>query len=831
MDTKRDQITIKDLMEEIRLITASALSQDKISGKKLRCSINRLTSVLFGNSSTDEKEMERIRKIGTENNRPLTEKDIFTFISNYYSEGEFYSYTENFIKTEDPVSAETINHALFSKIHELYLSVNPYPWIQFTKIADTGEDEYTNAMMTQLFYLFVYICFFVNTKEQDSYKLFSKDIPRRLILHDSHNNHLVSFLMEHKPDHIAHIFLLEKRTDSYTDLLGQLFSEYNFWQKEEAPIRHVSPFASKYSMSEIIFSTLQKNDLVIIDDTISDECLKLLLQTNCRIICTASSYCPKIGRNNFAELSCNQWISLILSALTDDSFALSQLRNAYHVFGADCELYKLVYTYYTVFSKRDSEAARNFLQGVCNSKTLHDLGHNLGFYEHDKWKYSYKIPKVDRASGRYITQAIQLYFKYDLSAGDDFLCELLRLLSLIQEENPAINLRLVCHYFNLDTAFDELIALEWIEPANNYIPPIIAYSVTYGKSMSNKSFDFYLKSFIELLHDHLLGHTDMPVNLNLLSTLIKVIHQELLNYMPGRTDISRQSLQKNYFRKFTKKTIPDNEKISYQDSRFFLEHGYFASDSEENKQDPYTPAIISSTPRLIHFYFSILIFCYEYEQEDLAKKIFSNSDDLSKIFFMTTKGYAKTPECHLLQEYYLTLFGNLPFDKIQSKIAQLLRDSLNNALKQSRKNHPEHLNLAELKIPFFMFLRISLHHMQISLGLFYREPNLMDNYKDLVCDTKKASDNLMKLLPTARSLWEQELFCLYIHCNFVATLYQIPRADMQIHCCSTFFKTHLFISKLLFESYDISAKNFLLGDLKPATARLQRLIYDFHNNK
>ena len=178
------------------------------------------------------------------------------------------------------------------------------------------------------------------------------------------------------------------------------------------------------------------------------------------------------------------------------------------------------------------------------------------------------------------------------------------------------------------------------------------------------------------MHEHILGHTNIPVNVALFSTLIKILHQELLNYIPARTNVLLKELNQKYITNYTKGTIPEDKKIPFQDSMCFLEHGYLDDDAEKIKQNPYTRATILHEPLIIEFYYSILIFCYEYKLGDLAKAIFGNGTYLPIINFMNASGYKKTLECQLLPEYYSILFGNLPFNEIQQKITQIFYDSL-----------------------------------------------------------------------------------------------------------------------------------------------------------
>ena len=508
------------------------------------------------------------------------------------------------------------------------------------------------------------------------------------------------------------------------------------------------------------------------------------------------------------------------------------LLNAHRSLGSDLEIYKRVDAYYMNFKKKDIDAAKDFLEGICTSVTLAELSLRLAPYENDNWKYSYTAPKNKKPSAIYISKEISNFYKYGFQPDHDRLYELLRLLSLVQEENSAIGLQSVCKYFNLEDAFEELISLGWVDSKSNQIPLITAYSVTYGISMSNTAFDFYLATIIGPLHEHILGHTNIPVNVALFSTLIKILHQELLNYIPARTNVLLKELNQKYITNYTKGTIPEDKKIPFQDSMYFLEHGYFADDAEKIKQNPYTRATILHEPLIIEFYYSILIFCYEYELGDLAKAIFGNGTYLPIINFMNASGYKKTLECQLLPEYYSILFGNLPFNEIQQKITQIFYDSLR---KLPEKVDDEELaNYSEFKIPCFMLLRVSLFHMQLTYSLFFKDSAHMEDYASLVNQTAtmaKETQALADRLHVNLSSYRHEFESLALHYRLITILGLMPITDMESQNPSTFYKTHLYIYKLIREPFDISEQVSQLGNLPPSTERLVKLIQDFSENK
>lgn len=833
----RNKISTKELIEAILKITNNVILLYKKPLEKDICKHNTLTCALFGNTTMSKEKMESIRKIGTKDNRNLSENNILTFIDNFYDGDQFYNYADTFsFKKSDSEMYNTDTDAMLNQVNALYRSINPYPWVDYNFLEDNGvaerepEEDSDDTIMKQLLSLLVYTNYCRNTTVQSDYELFSKDMHDFFVCNDNFSEQLISFIAEHKPNCIAHTFSLESKTDSYTDLLRQVFPEYDFWHKDNLALQQSSPFSSEYSEEEIILSTLQPDDLVIIRNAISDKCMRILQQTHCHIIYAVPSCNPK--SENFAKVSSEQLISWVLPALTTDLFELTCLLNAHRSLGSDLEIYKRVDAYYMNFKKKDIDAAKDFLEGICTSVTLAELSLRLAPYENDNWKYSYTAPKNKKPSAIYISKEISNFYKYGFQPDHDRLYELLRLLSLVQEENSAIGLQSVCKYFNLEDAFEELISLGWVDSKSNQIPLITAYSVTYGISMSNTAFDFYLATIIGPLHEHILGHTNIPVNVALFSTLIKILHQELLNYIPARTNVLLKELNQKYITNYTKGTIPEDKKIPFQDSMCFLEHGYFADDAEKIKQNPYTRATILHEPLIIEFYYSILIFCYEYKLGDLAKAIFGNGTYLPIINFMNASGYKKTLECQLLPEYYSILFGNLPFNEIQQKITQIFYDSLR---KLPEKVDDEELaNYSEFKIPCFMLLRVSLFHMQLTYSLFFKDSAHMEDYASLVNQTAtmaKETQALADRLHVNLSSYRHEFESLALHYRLITILGLMPITDMESQNPSTFYKTHLYIYKLIREPFDISEQVSQLGNLPPSTERLVKLIQDFSENK
>lgn len=629
MSSIRNKISTKELMDAILKITNSVILYNKKPLVKDICKHNTLTCALFGNTTTSKKEMETIRKIGTKDNRNLSANNILTFIDNFYDGDQFYNYADTFSSKEsDSEIYDTDTDAMLNQVNALYRSINPYPWADFDVFEDDAiaeeepEEEPDDTIMKQLLSLLVYTNYCGNTTVQSDYELFSKDIHDFFVCNDNFSEQLISFIAENRPNCIAHTFSLEAKTDSYTVLLRQLFPEYDFWHKDNVALQQFSPFSSRYSEEKIILSTLQPDDLVIIRNAISDKCMCILQKTHCHIIYAVPFCNPK--SEIFAKVSSEQLISWVLPALTTDSFELTCLLNAHRSLGSDLEIYKRVDAYYMNFKKKDIDAAKDFLEGICTSVTLAELSLRLAPYENDNWKYSYTAPKNKKPSSVYISKEISNFLKYGLQPDHARLYELLRLLSLVQEENSAIGLQSVCKYFNLEDAFEELISLGWVDSKSNQIPLIIAYSVTYGKSMSNAAFDFYMDTIIISLHEHILGHTNAPINVILFSTLIRILHRELLNYIRKRANSSISSLKEDYLKNFTIGTLSDDKKISIEDAMFFGAHGYFSNDTEEHKENHHTPATIAHTAILLNFYYSILIFCYEYGLNNLAKNIFGN---------------------------------------------------------------------------------------------------------------------------------------------------------------------------------------------------------------
>ena len=96
MSSIRNKINTKELIDAILKITNSVILYDRKPLEKDICKHNTLTCALFSNTTTSKKEMETIRKIGTKDNRNLSENNILTFIDNFYDGGQFYNYADTF---------------------------------------------------------------------------------------------------------------------------------------------------------------------------------------------------------------------------------------------------------------------------------------------------------------------------------------------------------------------------------------------------------------------------------------------------------------------------------------------------------------------------------------------------------------------------------------------------------------------------------------------------------------------------------------------------------------------------------------------------------------
>lgn len=839
MSSIRNEINIKELMDTMQEITNQAILYNKEPLEKAICTHKKLAFILFGNALLDSKRIDNIRKIGTDESRNLSEENLLTFIDNFYEENEFTNYAGYCLEDYNPeadivdknhgVDPYSINEVfLRRKISEFYFSINPYPWVSFV-LSDSDKqllDPKSNLMMMQLFYLLVYTYCCQKTKEKICNYDLLKKIPNNILqINDSANNTWISFISKNKPKDISHIYLLDEESSTYNDIVKQLFPEYGFWQKDAEAIQQFSPFSFTCSEEKIILSTLQPNDLIIINNSITNNCLEMLQRTHCYIIYAFPDQ-PSGLKGDFLKSPINEWIPLILPTLTDDAFELSCLCNGHYALGTNWEIYRLVHAYYTKFKESDSTIARGFLKGICNSRTLDELSQKLKPYNKEEWKYTYKTSKDQKPSGRYISKAISDFYRYNLQPDRTELCELLRLLCQIREVKPEINLKDVCRYFKLEDACDELLSLEWIDPLTNHIPLIIAHSVTYGITMSNRAFDFYLDTIILQLYELMLGHTTEPIDIDLFSILIKIIHQDLLVYIPARTNVPLKELKKRYLRNYTRK-ISEDKKISIQSGMYFGEHGYFPDDKEKYKLNHHTHATIAHKTILTNFYYGILIFCYEYRLNDFARDIFTKTD-LSKVLFMTSDEYEKTLESRLLLKYYELLFvEQYPCD-VQQRMYKPIWDYAN-TIPQNSDSKDIRTFFSELKIPLFMYLRVLVFHMQSAfIGACVNEL-YWENYKNLVISVSKKYNQLDILFSklSMNNLCSSELATLYVHCKLIALHYKIDIDDIPIESSSTFYKTHLYIFKLFTAQADSSEQLSELGILAPVTCQLIDLIKNF----
>ena len=168
-----------------------------------------LTCALFSNMTTSKKEMETIRKIGTKDNRNLSENNILTFLDNFYDGDQFYNYADTFSSKKSDSEMyvyATDTDALLNQINALYCSINPYPWVDVLEdntVAEEEPDEEPNkkpnegpddTIMKQLLSLLVYTNYCGNTTVQSDYELFSKDMHDFFVYNDNFSEQLISFI-------------------------------------------------------------------------------------------------------------------------------------------------------------------------------------------------------------------------------------------------------------------------------------------------------------------------------------------------------------------------------------------------------------------------------------------------------------------------------------------------------------------------------------------------------------------------------------------------------------------------------------------------------------
>ena len=230
MSSIRNKISTKELIEAILKITNNVILLYKKPLEKDICKHNTLTCALFGNTTMSKEKMESIRKIGTKDNRNLSENNILTFIDNFYDGDQFYNYADTFsFKKSDSEMYNTDTDAMLNQVNALYRSINPYPWVDYNFLEDNGvaerepEEDSDDTIMKQLLSLLVYTNYCRNTTVQSDYELFSKDMHDFFVCNDNFSEQLISFIAEHKPNCIAHTFHLNQRQIPIQIFSGRYF--------------------------------------------------------------------------------------------------------------------------------------------------------------------------------------------------------------------------------------------------------------------------------------------------------------------------------------------------------------------------------------------------------------------------------------------------------------------------------------------------------------------------------------------------------------------------------------------------------------------------------
>ena len=119
-------------------------------------------------------------------------------------------------------------------------------------------------------------------------------------------------------------------------------------------------------------------------------------------------------------------------------------------------------------------------------------------------------------------------------------------------------------------------------------------------------------------------------------------------------------------------------------------------------------------------------------------------------------------------------------------------------------------------------------------SLFFKDSAHMEDYASLVNQTAtmaKDTQALADRLHVNLSSYRHEFESLALPYRLITILGLMPITDMESQNPSTFYKTHLYIYKLIREPFDISEQVSQLGNLPPSTERLVKLIQDFSGNK
>lgn len=760
------------------------------------------------------KEKDNLRKIDVDAQHPIRPKHILNFITNSYVIDGYFDFLTPLMelrlpdtdKAHEIFADSSILAAIYNKIDALYRDAAPYPWYKFkvheadaeNNIEEDPTDKYNVSIVNKIVFLFVYQSYHYTQKTAVSFpcSLFKPDGQNHFVINNSGSHRLGEYLYSCKLFGVRNIYLLQNAIHNYQDILSCIRPDYDFWHEkyEDIKLKYNCLIQNPYDLSfeNIITGILTKDDMLIIDTPIPSDMAAFFASLSCKIIYLTndSAVCKN---TDMMLITAEAFIDNIIPFITKDPYEIQLLLNLSSKIRFQTDLYELLDKYYKKYEKESPGKGISFLKSLANAEHLSDTEKTLALYDHTKVTSSL----VGKKTGVYLRNAILNIYKYHLYPEER---QTLRILCRLREINSSLSCKRICDAFHFNDVYEKLLAWKWIDSTHYQIPEFIVASVTYKPNFSNAEFDFYLNCITDFSL-MLLGYCNTAIDLELFISMIQYIHSENKQYLSDKSKQSRKLLSKIYYRQFEKLTELPPDYFSSPLS-LFRSSGRMAGNPNLNEENPYTDSIFQYMNVSKFFYCSSLIFCLEYEQDELAKLLFEDVFDKG-IPLLSNK---KEIEFCSMRKLWKELLYSSPknfkvFYEIITDIAE--KDKY----------------LATLKPVLLVFLRYSI--LTVSKFLcsctvsINNDNHIREFYKKLLIEINLFLSVFRKLGIDIQKLWKTEYTVICQYSQLVLYLYEQPFDIAEVSTSNTFYRIHWQICQKILNADSNIASLQGIGDLPP----------------
>lgn len=769
------------------------------------------------------KEKDLLRKIDT-----LQEKHVCAFIKNFFSEEEtdlwiallnahFQTNSQKDSAVDDIFYDLSLPAQICNNIDSFYHEINPYPWYVFepcqTGDEDSDEDsEISSTMAKQLLFLFIHEVY--NQKTDTAflpYNIFEEKHSTRLAVSGSVNPYFGEYLCLHKPLGIRNSHLLSKPIHDYDSLLSDIRPDYVYWQKicGEIKLQDFNPFI--LSPKETIKRILTADDLLIITEPLQGGVMDLINNLPCKIMYLNGTHLF-VTDDRIIQITAKKFLDDIIKSFIRDKNEADLLIKLADKIGYDTDIYRLFDKYYKQYEKVTPGRGLSFLEDLTEAKYLYDVEETLNTFDH--LKVTSLLSASGKKSGIFLRNAISNVYNKFLDDEDKVM---LRILCRLQEIDSSLSCEQICHILSRDSLYHKLLLFGWINDTNYHIPELIVSSVSYKPNLSNKELTFYFDNILLEFSVILFGYRRYAVDLKIYTSIINCLHEQNKQYLFRKSKKSRDIVEKEYYHKFHNGKLATSQEIDSALS--FRKNGTIQGHSKMKEDDPFTDIIFQYENAIKIFYNSALIFCYEYEQFDLASEIYhdiytDDSFEFHKIY--NTMNKENIEAISLSRTWEKLLFSQET--TIDFFIAELIYIT-------EKDKYRGVLNPLLL-----IFLRYSLCMIVKKLTLYLTPSSFakdIKSFKDTVQTVKEVLGYFKIHNPDTEKLYPFEKISVDLYDQLLPYLYGGTPEKIEVTSTNTFYHMHqILVHKVIDytanKKSDFSSES--LGDLPPFAEQLLSLL-------